>query len=347
MGRRTRSAMAFLAAVVSATDGLAQWTPQSSGTTASLRGISAVSAHVAWASGSRGTVLRTTDGGNTWQPVNVPGADSLDFRDVEAFDDRRAYVLSIGNGRASRIYKTEDGGQRWTLQFTNTDTTAFFDCLAFWDANNGMAVSDPVGGRLVLLSTSDGGERWVQLDSASSPVAQQGEGAFAASGTCLVARARRSAWIATAFGARVLRTTDRGRSWKASATPLASGAAPKGVFSLAFADTMRGVAVGGDYERPTDSTRTAAYTLDGGATWLPSARQPRGFRSGAAWIPGRSSNVVAVGTNGSDLSLDGGRSWSAIDNTSLNAAAFAADGSGWAVGPRGVIVKWSPKPPSH
>jgi photosystem II stability/assembly factor-like uncharacterized protein len=344
MGGRTNTVLALLA-VVTARDIPAQWTAQSSGSTASFRGISAVSARVAWASGTRGTVLRTIDGGTSWQAVNVPGADSLDFRDIEAFDDRRAYVLSIGNGRASRIYKTEDGGKRWTLQFTNTDTTAFFDCLAFWDANNGMAVSDPVRGRFVVIETRDGGTRWEQLDSASSPVAHQGEGAFAASGSCLVSMAKESAWIATAFGARVLRTTDRGRRWNESATPISSGAAAKGVFSLAFADASRGVAVGGDYEHPTDSTRTAAYTLDGGATWLASARQPRGFRSAAAWVPGRTAHVVAVGTSGSDLSTDGGRTWSALDDTNLNAVAFASDGTGWAVGPRGVIVKWSPKPP--
>jgi photosystem II stability/assembly factor-like uncharacterized protein len=343
MGGRTSVVATLLAAVVCATNLAAQWTPQSSGTTASLRGISAVSARVAWASGTRGTVLRTTDGGATWESVAVPGADSLDFRDVEAFDDRRAYVLSIGNGRASRIYKTENGGKQWTLQFTNTDSTAFFDCLAFWDANDGLAVSDPVHGRFVVLSTTDG-KRWAQLDSASSPVAHQGEGAFAASGSCLVAKSRHSAWIATAFGARVLRTSDRGRSWRESATPIASGAAAKGVFSLAFGDTARGVAVGGDYEHPTDSTRTGAYSLDGGATWLASARQPRGFRSGAAWIPGRTSHVVSVGTSGSDLSTDGGRTWGAVDDTNLNAVAFAPDGAGWAVGPRGVIVKWSPRP---
>ncbi|HYD51393.1 MAG TPA: hypothetical protein VEA99_02150 [Gemmatimonadaceae bacterium] len=319
----------------------AQWVPQQSTTTADLRGVSAVSARVAWASGTRGTVLRTTDGGTTWRADTVPGAGALDFRDVEALDARRAWVLSIGNGGASRIYHTRDGGRNWALQFTSRDTTAFFDCLAFWDADRGIAVSDPVRGRFVVLATANGGRTWTPLDSAASPPAREGEGAFAASGTCLVTRGVRSAWIATAFGARVLRSSDRGRTWRDAPTPLAAGAPAKGVFSLAFRDARRGVAVGGDYEHPLDTSRVAAFTTDGGATWAPAARGPGGYRSGAAWIPGAGDRYVAVGTSGSDLSLDGGRTWRALDDTNLNAVSFARDGSGWAVGPKGTIVRWA------
>lgn len=316
------------------------WAAQQSGTTASLRGIRAVSGRVAWASGTGGTVLRTTDGGATWRADRVPGAAALDFRDVEAFDERRAVVLSIGNGSASRIYRTTDAGRTWALAFTNRDTTAFFDCLAFWNDRQGMAVSDPVRGRFVVLRTENGGASWMPLDPASAPAAHEGEGAFAASGTCLVAKGRMHAWVATAFGARVLRTADAGRAWQEARTPLASGAAAKGVFSLAFADVRRGVAVGGDYSAPSDTLGTAAFTTDGGATWTPAERAPRGYRSGAAWVP-LAGWVVAVGTNGTDLSRDGGRTWTPIDTTNLNAVAFAPDGTGWAVGPWGTIVKWS------
>lgn len=316
------------------------WEAQQGGTTASLRGIRAVSGRVAWASGTGGTVLRTTDGGATWRADTVPGATALDFRDVEAFDERRAVVLSIGNGGASRIYRTTDGGRTWALAFMNRDTTAFFDCLAFWNDRQGLAVSDPVRGRFVVLRTDDGGESWAPLDGASAPMAQEGEGAFAASGTCLVARGRAHAWIATAFGARVLRSADAGRSWRDARTPLASGAAAKGVFSLAFADVRRGVAVGGDYSAPADTAGTAAFTTDGGATWTEATRMPRGYRSGVAWVPG-TTWIVAVGTTGTDLSRDGGRSWAPVDTTNLNAVAFAPDGTGWAVGPRGTIVRWA------
>src|SRR5436190_18293639 len=128
---------------------VAQWTVQDSGVKGRLRGVSAVNEKIAWASGSRGTVLRTIDGGATWQKLTVLDSEKLDFRDIEAFDANTAYILSIGEGEASRIYKTTDGGQHWNLQFTNKNPKAFFDAIAFWDVNNGIAMSDPVDGKFL------------------------------------------------------------------------------------------------------------------------------------------------------------------------------------------------------
>ncbi len=115
---RTTLALAVLAVGSAALLAAPQWSAQASGTEARLRGVSAASASVAWASGSQGTVLRTSDGGATWKRLAVDGA-GLDFRDVDAIDERIAYVLSIGSGPQSRIYKTTDAGVSWTLQFTN------------------------------------------------------------------------------------------------------------------------------------------------------------------------------------------------------------------------------------
>src|SRR6266480_7820536 len=114
-----------------------QWTLQNSGVTVRLRGVSAVSDRVAWASGADSTVLRTSDGGATWQKLTVT-TDAVDFRDVDAIDERTAYVLSIGNGPASRIYKTNDAGATWTLQFKNEDPKAFYHAKSFWNAAHGI-----------------------------------------------------------------------------------------------------------------------------------------------------------------------------------------------------------------
>src|SRR5262245_44241762 len=156
-----------------------QWLPQSSGTTARLRGVSAVSATVAWASGSDGVYLKTTDGGANWRAATVPGAENLDFRDVEAFDADTAYVRSIDEGERSRIYKTTDGGEHWRLQFTNHNPKAFFDALAFWDADRGVAVSDSVDGRFVIIRTMDGGASWNENPPDKLPPALAGDGASA------------------------------------------------------------------------------------------------------------------------------------------------------------------------
>lgn len=320
------------------------WMAQPVPTTASLRGLSVPSDSVVWASGTGGTVVRTTDGGASWQVVRVPGADSLDFRDIEAFDGQTAFVLSIGNGALSRIYVTRDGGATWSLQFRNADSSAFYDCFAFWSRERGIAMSDPVRETFRLLSTVDGGATWRVHDDHASPRALAGEAGFAASGTCTVAGAGGRAWIVTGGGprARILRSADFGRTWSAhDLSPIAAEAPPRGAFSVADAGGRTLVATGGNYERPADSSFTVALSGDDGVTWrAPRGTLPRGYRSGVAAIAGAPRILVAVGTTGTDYSLDGGDNWIAADTVALNAVAFASASSGWAVGPRGRVVRW-------
>jgi photosystem II stability/assembly factor-like uncharacterized protein len=341
----SRFVTAGVGIVLGAGNGAAQWELQPSGTTASFRGLSVVNDRIAWASGTRGTVVRTTDGGATWRVITVPGADSLDFRDIAAFDARRAYVLSIGNGNASRIYKTVDGGATWALQFTNSDSAAFYDCFDFWSPERGLAMSDPMMGRFRVIGTSDGGATWTELPPERIPPALPGEAAFAASGSCLVVNRPDNAWIASGGGAdaRVYRSGTGGINWQVTATPLRSGAGTRGIFSLAFADGRRGIAVGGDYQAPTDATDNVALTDDGGVTWRVPVGRPSGYRSGVAYVPGTDGRVVvAVGTSGSDYSTDGGETWTPIDTLAFNTVAFGRGSSsaGWAVGPTGRIATW-------
>ena len=145
------------------------WELTPTGSTARLRGLSAVSERVAWASGSVGTVLRTTDKGATWQSVGPPGTSALQFRDIEAFDASTAVILSIGSGTDSRIYRTTDGGQTWTLVFQNQDPAAFYDCMAWFNKHRGLALSDPVNGRFRILATNDGGQTWQVVDADMPP----------------------------------------------------------------------------------------------------------------------------------------------------------------------------------
>ena len=167
-----------------------QWRTQAFRSDANLRGLSVVSPRVAWVSGTKGVYGRTADGGMTWTAGTVPGAAALDFRDVEAFGESSAYLLSIGAGEKSRIYHTTDGGRTWTLQLKNSDRDAFYDAIAFWDQSHGLAFGDPVRGKFHLLATDDSGANWQRLAADDLPAALPKEGAFAASGTCLVTHAR-------------------------------------------------------------------------------------------------------------------------------------------------------------
>lgn len=329
----------------------AAWAPQSSGVTVRLRGVSAVSGTVAWAGGERGTYLRTTDGGRTWQSGVVPGAEELDFRDVDAFDAETAYLLAIGPGDKSRIYKTTDGGRRWELQFTNNRPEAFFDSMAFWDRERGVAVSDPVGGRFLVISTVDGGRTWKEAPAAGMPPALEGEGAFAASGTCIAVGPGGRAWFGTGgpAGARVFRSTDGGLTWRVSRTPFAGGKAA-GVFSILFLDARRGVVVGGDYTKEAEARDNVAVTNDGGRTWRRArGRPPGGYRSCVARLDSkRAALLVAVGPSGSDYSADAGDTWRALGPEGFHSLSFArGQSSGWAVGERGKVARgpvFSPAP---
>jgi photosystem II stability/assembly factor-like uncharacterized protein len=318
---------------------LAQWQTQTVATQADFRGLCVVSSDCAWVSGTRGTYARTTDGGKTWSVGTVPGADKLDFRDVEAFRETTAYLLSAGPGDASRIYKTVDGGKLWALQFRSADPAAFLDAIAFWDEKNGIALGDPVKGRFQLLVTTDGGAHWTLLEPKTLPPALPGEGAFAASGTCLITHGEKDAWFVTggAKSARVFHTQDRGQNWEVSETPIIAGVQSAGIFSVAFRDPQHGMIVGGDYRKPNDLGANAATTADGGKTWtLLNKGLP--YCSAVAWAKDR---WVAVGTSGSHISLNNGDTWKLLDRENYNSVGLTSDGAGWAVGPKGRIAKFA------
>lgn len=305
-----------------------------------LRGLAAVGRSTAWVAGSGGTVLRTVDGGRSWQDVSPPGAaaEKLELRDIEAFDARRAVALSIGEGEASRVLRTEDGGATWTETFRNPDPRAFYDCLAFFDSRHGLAVSDPVDGTFRVLATDDGGRSWRVLPGAGMPAALPGEAGFAASGQCLVTAGPRDVWLATggaAGSARVLHSADRGLTWRAAESTVPAGDPARGVFALAFRDRTTGLAVGGDYRTGQASPQAAAASSDGGRTWRQSAAPPPAYRSGAAWYPYSRGTALAVGPTGTDVTTDGGRTWRSLDEGSFDTVDCAPDRTCWAAGERG------------
>jgi len=322
-------------------------TRQESGTTASLVGVSAVSARVAWVSGRGGTFAVTTDGGARWRSGVVPGAEALQFRDVHATDSLTAWVLAIGSGDSSRIYHTGDGGRSWALQFRNPDPAAFYDCFAFWDARRAIAVSDGVRGRIPILLTSDGAH-WALRERAAQPAADSGEGSLAASGTCVVARGRDRAWIATSGGpggSRVLASDDGGRTWRAAFAPIGKGSPQAALATLAFRDDRTGFAGGGDSLGA--AAGEVARTDDGGRRWrlvgAPTLGSPV---YGLAVAAGLRGVLVAVGPGGASYSTDDGASWAALDAGDWWGVAFTGSGVGWMVGPRGGIarVTWGQGP---
>lgn len=324
----------------------AQWQPQESHTKESLRGLSVWNENVVWASGTHGTYVVTRDGGKTWKAGQVPGAEQLDFRDVETFGET-AYLLAAGPGEKSKIYKTSDGGAHWELQFANHEPKGFFDCMAFWDKDHGIAVGDPVNGRFQIITTSDG-KTWKLNDGAKMPAAIEGEGAFAASGTCIAVQGKTNAWFVTGGkAARVFRSRDRGKSWQVADTPIVHGPAAAGIFSVAFWDAKHGVIAGGDYEHPEQDGTNLASTEDGGRSWTAASVESQKYFSDVTFID--KYELVVVGTTGRGWLIQWRKHSVDLRWQEGGFNAVAADHRariGWAVGANGSIARFDLRLPS-
>jgi len=310
---------------------------------ASLRGLAAVDAQIAYVGGSGGALLRTDDGGASWRDVAPAGCEDCDFRDVEALDERR--VVAMVAGQPARIYHSDDGGASWRIAHQDPRAGAFFDAIAFGScAGNGVgggelgvAFGDAIDGAFVALATDDGGRSWRSLGDDALAAPREGEAAFAASGTCVVALPG-GPWrfgVATGGGER-----SRLIGWTPGAPPvvcelpLASGAASRGAFSLAGRGGSL-VVVGGDYERPEQRDGTACWSDDGARTWH--RADAGGYRSAVAWLD--DDTLLAVGSDGASVSRNRGRSWRPFGDVGFHAVAVARDGAVWVCGSDGRVAR--------
>jgi len=313
------------------------WTVVPTGVDANLRGIAVVvhrSGTILWATGSQGTILRSTDTGQTWIPAHIDGAEKLDFRGVQTFDGKTVYVMSSGEGEQSRIYRSTDSGITWEMQYTDRRKSFFLDALACSDETHCFALSDPVDGKFLVLATSDG-THWKELPRDHMPAALPNEGAFAASNSSLLLYGKADMYFVTGgAAARVFHSRDLGQTWTASVTPVLSGEPSQGIFSIVRAGDAL-VVVGGDYRDPKRNEKTAAYSLDEGQTWHLAKDLPGGYRSSVDTFD---AGFVAVGPTGAETSRDGIQ-WTHIDSPNLNAVTFIS-GKGWAVGPKGLVAQF-------
>ena len=233
----------------------------------SLRGIAVISEKECWVSGTKGTVAKTMNGGQTWTYLQVPDADSLDFRDIEVFNSNEVLLLSIGEGKKSKIYKSNDGGKSWKVVFQNTKSEGFFDAFSFWNENEGIMQGDPINSRLYLLKTGDRGESWQEIPENQCPKVDEGEYAFAASGSQITSL-ERTIWIHTGGNkSRVIKSPTKKLDWSSIETNMIQGKSSQGIFSIDFLNEQIGMAVGGDYSKENEGSDNIIITEDGGTSW--------------------------------------------------------------------------------
>lgn len=292
-----------------------QLTKLAMGPKTSIRGVAVVSDKIAWVSGSGGYVACTLNGGESWNWQQIKGFEQTEFRDIQAFSDKKAVVMGIAS--PGYILITEDGGKQWKEAYKNTDSLIFLDGIDFWNTKKGMAYGDPIAGKLKLLSTINGGQTWADISDHLKQIAQKDEAGFAASGTGIKTLKGGYAWIVTGGGAANLYSTSNyGKTWSVSPIPIKIGEGT-GPFSVAFCDKNNGIVVGGCYMRDKENVNNVLLTNNGGKTWRKPHTPILGFRSAVTYLTDKV--LVATGTSGTDISTDGGENWKNISTLSFNA----------------------------
>jgi photosystem II stability/assembly factor-like uncharacterized protein len=324
----------FLTALaVTALCASAQWTQQFSHTNASLRGVQNLGDGIVWASGSGGTVLRTTNGGDVWQKCATPaGAEKLDFRAIQAFDAQTAVIMSAGTGDLSRIYKTTDGCQTWKLVLSNPDKEGFWDAMQFAGPGLGVVIGDQVNGCFPVFMSEDGGNTWRKPVPEGIRAEKTGQSLFAASNSSMLIAGRKLIFVTGGGATAAIETDLQFSTMPVYLHPaLATGEAAGG-FSIAAHDDVL-VAVGGDYKAPDASAGTAVYRI-GKGPWTAAKTPPQGYRSAVAWDETKKL-WIAIGPTGADTSSDNGRTWTPADyGPNWNAISLP-----FAVGSKGQIGK--------
>ncbi len=303
-----------------------------SGRQCSLRGLSVVSDQVIWASGSKGTVARSTNGGNSFEWITVPGYEDRDFRDVEAFDANKAVIMAVAS--PGIILKTRDGGKSWVKVFEDTTSGMFLDAMDFDDDGiNGIVVGDPLPGdnHIYFAMTHNQGESWENVTSNSTMFAtKDGEAMFASSGTNI---AYPSALIT---GGKASRIYYNGTF----ELPIIQGAESTGANSIAISpDGRNAVIVGGDFSNDKINTANCVLVqMKKKPIFSIPSTLPFGYRSCVIYTS--KSNLITCGSSGIDMSSDGGKNWNNISDASFHVCGKAKKGNTvFLAGTRGRIAK--------
>ncbi|MFA9206232.1 MAG: WD40/YVTN/BNR-like repeat-containing protein [Burkholderiaceae bacterium] len=310
----------------------------------SIRGMAVPNTNTIWASGSKGSIAKSVNGGTDFEWMQVAGYETRDFRSIHAWDDKEAIIVAIA--APAIILKTKDGGTSWYKVYENTDTLMFLDAIHFKDASNGLVVGDPIGNTIFLLSTSDKGEHWNEVSSSyfKTPL-EKGEAFFASSGSNIAQLSKEDFLVSGGM---------RSRLWingEAMDIPIIQGGKSTGANSMAISPNGNNIMiVGGDFMKDTSRLENAVGLklmeepnsnqekgqLKRKSLWVLDKYigHPNGYRSGVEYVS--NTLLISCGTSGVDISKNKGKNWDLISIESFHVvrkqpntkAVFLAGGGG-------------------
>ncbi len=289
-----------------------------SGTKTSMRGLSVVDDKTIWVSGSNGMVGISTDSGNTWKWTTVKGFEKKEFRDVEAFNDKTAIIMSIDT--PAYILKTTDAGENWKVVFEDHTNGMFLDAMEFWNEQNGIVIGDPIGGKFFIAKTFDAGNTWRAVPDMFRPVADSGEACFASSGTNIRQLDKSEpVFISGGMSSNVFIRD------KKINIPIIQGKETTGTNSIAVRNSKIMMMVGGDFMTTDSTTKNCVFTNDGCKTWHFPTIPPHGYRSCVEWL--EKQNWITCGLNGVDYTTDDGKTFTWISKDGYHVCRKAKNGT--------------------
>jgi hypothetical protein len=308
-----------------------------SGTKTSLRGLSVVDDNIIWASGSNGTVAKSTDGGKNFTWLKVAGYEKRDFRDVEAFDSNTAIIMAVAE--PAIILKTKDGGKNWYKVFEDTTKGMFLDAMDF-DGNEGIVIGDPINSILYSSITKDYGETWIKNFTSSEMELSliSNEAFFASSGTNVIynKRSKYDKFIMASGGTKSRLIYSRFLYFD---LPIIQGKESTGANSIDIYKN-KGIVVGGDFAKDKDTTLNCVLIdFNKQVSFSHPQTPPHGYRSCVIYINDK--QLITCGTSGIDISNDSGMNWQLISNESFHVVQKAKKGKAvFLAGGGGRIAKY-------
>lgn len=282
-----------------------------------FRGIASINDSVVWVSGNFGVFGKSLDGGTHWVFGKIPGADSLQFRDIHLYDAHTAILM--GAGAPTAIYKTNNGGETWRMVYENKDTNMFLNGFDFWPDGSGIAFGDPIQGKFTILKTNDFGETWV-MDTTNAPIAKYGEAGFAASGTSIRCKGDAEVYfVSGGTTARLYYSSDKGATWAAQDLAMQQGSPSQGAYSLAVQNSNL-VVVGGDY---TNESSTMATSVFGKNLELkPTNTLP--YQSVVQFV--NDTTLISAGPMGCFISNNAGETWQKFSEDGMHTLVVSEKG---------------------